>query len=114
VSVHAPPGIDWVNGVPRGGEQRNKSYQSLTSKLLRHVRRANEAVLIGGDWNEGARTSGPGSPSWLAAKGGLKKYRNGRIDWEMARGAKLTDMHVGSAGGSDHRIVVFTVTRPGR
>lgn len=112
VSVHAPPGIDWVNGVPRGGSERIKSYQSLTRKLLAHTRRSKDAVLIGGDWNEGARTGGPGSPSWLAARGGLKKYRNGRIDWEMARGAKLSNMHVGSDGGSDHRIVAFTITRP--
>jgi exonuclease III len=113
VSVHAPPGIDWVNGVPRGGPDRIKSYQSLTQRLLGHARRSKDAVLIGGDWNEGARTGGPGSPSWLAARAGLKKHANGRIDWEMTRGAKLTNMHVGRDGGSDHRIVAFTITRPG-
>ncbi|MFO0594823.1 MAG: hypothetical protein U0228_05955 [Myxococcaceae bacterium] len=114
VSVHAPPGIDWVNGVPRGGDARIKSYQSLTSRLLSHVRRSKEAVLIGGDWNEGATTGGPGSPSWLAARGGLRKYADRRIDWEMARGAKVSNVRVGPSGGSDHRLVTFTVTRPGR
>lgn len=114
VSVHAPPGIDWVNGVPRGGEQRIKSYQSLTRRLLTHVRRSRDAVLVGGDWNEGARTGGPGSPSWLAANGKLKKYANGRIDWEMARGAKVSNVRTGPRSGSDHRLVMFTVTKPGR
>lgn len=113
VSVHAPPGINWVGGVPRGGDARIKSYQSLTSKLLSHVRRSREAVLLGGDWNEGASTGGPGSPSWLAARGGLRKYANGRIDWEMARGAKVSNVRVGPSGGSDHRLVTFTVTRGG-
>lgn len=111
VSVHAPPGIDWVNGTPRGGSQRIKSYQSLTSKLLSHVRRSREAVLVGGDWNEGARTGGPGSPSWLAARAGLRKYANHRIDWEMARGAKVSNVRTGASGGSDHRIVTFTISR---
>jgi peptidoglycan hydrolase-like protein with peptidoglycan-binding domain len=113
VSVHAPPGIDWKNGRPVGGEQRIESYQSLTRKLLRDAtRNPKEAVLIGGDWNEGARTGGPGSPSWLAAKAGMKKYANGSIDWEMARGAKLSNLRKGPDGGSDHRLVTFTVSKP--
>lgn len=112
VSVHAPPGIDWKNGRPVGGEARIESYQSLTRKLLRDAtRNPKEAVLIGGDWNEGARTGGPGSPSWLAAQAKMRKYANGSIDWEMARGARLTNMKKGPDGGSDHRLVTFTVKK---
>lgn len=116
-SVHAPPGIDWVNGHPVGGEARVKSYQSLTRKLLASATRQEEnnpelGMLIGGDWNEGAVTGGPGSPSWLAARAGMKKHATGGIDWEMSRGVKLTDIKTGPKRGSDHPLVTFTVSRP--
>ncbi|MGV3620252.1 MAG: hypothetical protein ACO1OB_05525 [Archangium sp.] len=111
-SVHAPPGIDWKNGRPVGGEQRIRSYQSLTSKLAAHANRAQDrglAVLLGGDWNEGAATGGRGSPSWLANKAGLKKYPTGGIDWQMASGLHLTKLRRGAKYGSDHPLVTFTV-----
>lgn len=111
-SIHAPPGIDWVNGRPVGGEARVKSYQSLTRKLAQAANRNPDmAMLYGGDWNEGASTGGPGSPSWLAARAGMKKYPTGGIDWEMARGCVLTNLKRGPRGGSDHPLVTFTVTR---
>lgn len=73
-SIHAPPGIDWKNGRPVGPEQRVKSYQSLMNKLLAASKRNPDvALLYGGDWNEGARSTGPGSPAWLAAQAGMKK-----------------------------------------
>ena len=31
------------------------------------------------------------------------------IDWEMARGCKVTDMRVGKNFGSDHKLILFTV-----
>ena len=115
-SVHAPPGIDWKNGRPVGGEARIKSYQSLTQRLAAHANRLRErnpdvAVLFGGDWNEGASTGGPGSPSWLASKAGLKKFPTGGIDWQMGRGLKLDQLRRGPKFGSDHPLVTFTVTR---
>jgi hypothetical protein len=115
-SVHAPPGIDWKNGHAVGADARVKSYQSLTRKLLaaadRQEKRNPEiALLIGGDWNEGASTGGPGSPSWLAAQAGMKKHAHHSIDWEMSRGLKLTNLEKGPSGGSDHRLITFTVTR---
>jgi exonuclease III len=114
-SIHAPPGINWVNGHPVGGEARIKSYQSLTAKLARAANRNPDvAMLYGGDWNEGASTGGPGSPSWLAAKAGMKKYATHGIDWEMARGAVVKNIRRGPNGGSDHPLVTFTVTRAGR
>lgn len=111
-SVHAPPGIDWKNGKPVGGEARIRSYQSLTKKLAAHANRAQErglAVLLGGDWNEGATTGGPGSPSWLANKAGLKKHPTGGIDWMMSSGLALTKLHRGPKFGSDHPLVTYTV-----
>lgn len=113
-SIHAPPGIDWKNGHAVGGSDRVKSYQSLTARLAAHANRVQSrgvAVLFGGDWNEGARTGGPGSPSWLAAQAGLKKHATGGIDWEMSSGCKVSNVKVGANGGSDHRIVTFTVSR---
>lgn len=111
-SVHAPPGIDWKNGRPVGGEQRIRSYQSLTKKLAAHANRAQArglAVLFGGDWNEGARTGGPGSPSWLANKAGLKKHPTGGIDWVMSSGLELSKLRRGAKYGSDHPLVTYTV-----
>lgn len=113
-SVHAPPGIDWKNGKPVGGEGRIRSYQSLTQRLAAHANRAQErglAVLLGGDWNEGAATGGPGSPSWLAQKAGLKKFPTGGIDWQMGSGLKLEKLRRGPKFGSDHPLVTFTVTK---
>jgi hypothetical protein len=99
-----------------GGEARIRSYQSLTQRLAAHANRLRErnpdvAVLFGGDWNEGASTGGPGSPSWLADKAGLKKYPTGGIDWQMGRGLKLEKLRRGPKFGSDHPLVTFTVTR---
>lgn len=111
-SVHAPPGIDWKNGKAVGGEARIRSYQSLTSKLAQHANRAQDrglAVLLGGDWNEGANSSGLGSPSWLANKAGLKKHPTGGIDWMMSSGLTLSKLRRGAKYGSDHPLVTYTV-----
>jgi hypothetical protein len=118
-SIHAPPGIDFKDGRAIGPEQRVKSYQSLTRKLLaaaerQQARKPDVAVLYGGDWNEGARTMGPGSPAWLAARAGMKKHATGHIDWEMVRGAKLGNLKTGPRGGSDHPLVTFSVTHDRR
>ncbi|MDP1822815.1 MAG: peptidoglycan-binding domain-containing protein [Archangium sp.] len=118
-SIHAPPGIDFKDGRAIGPEQRVKSYQSLTRKLAaaaerQQARNPDVAVLYGGDWNEGARTMGPGSPAWLAAQAGMKKYATGGIDWEMARGARLAQVKHGPRFGSDHPLVTFTITHDRR
>lgn len=118
-SIHAPPGIDFDNGRAIGPAQRVKSYQSLTRKLAAAAQRQAKnnpdvAVLYGGDWNEGAKTMGLGSPAWLAKQAGMKKYATGGIDWEMVRGARLADVVRGPRGGSDHPLVTFTVKRNGR
>ncbi len=110
-SVHAPPGLDWVNGQPRGHADRVRSYRSLMEKLLKQANKNDTPLLIGGDWNEGASTGGPGSPSWLAAQAGLTKHANHSIDWEMSRGLKLKYFAPGPDGGSDHRLRTFTVTQ---
>lgn len=119
VSLHAPPGIDWKNGHAVGPEQRVKAYGSLMKKVLGAADRLEKnhperGLLIAGDWNEGAATGGKWSPSWLAAQADLKKHANGRIDWAMSRGLKFSDMKVGPSGGSDHRIVMYTVERPAK
>jgi hypothetical protein len=115
-SVHAPPAIDFENGHAVGPAARVKSYISLMKKLAgaaeRNEKNANGvAMLIGGDWNEGPNSTGVGSPHWLAKQAGMKTYPGGRIDWEMARGCKVSNVKVGPHGGSDHRLVTFTVTK---
>ncbi len=110
VSLHAPPAVDWKNGQPVGPERRIKSYQSLSRELVRYARRnEGEAVLLGGDWNEGARSTGVGSPSWVARQAGMQKHPSGHIDWAMSRGAKVNGVKVHGKYGSDHHLVTYTV-----
>ena len=50
-----------------GGEARVKSYKSLMTQLLKAADRQEKnnndvALLYGGDWNEGTRSHGVGSP----------------------------------------------------
>ena len=115
-SVHAPPAVDFVNGKPVGGDARVKSYQSLMQQLAKAANRVEGnhpdlALLYGGDWNEPTGTHGPGSPHWLAQQAGMKMNSKRPIDWEMARGCKVTDMRVGKNFGSDHKLIMFTVSR---
>ncbi|WP_170115663.1 peptidoglycan-binding domain-containing protein [Melittangium boletus] len=123
VSVHQPPSVDWKNGKPVGPENRVKTYASLSEKLLAFAkqqlkRNPDQALLIGGDWNEPASTQGKWSPGWIAQQagmnthGGVKTHGNGRIDWEMSKGCRVSNIKAGPTGGSDHNIVTFTVSRP--
>lgn len=115
-SVHTPPAIDWKNGHAVGPAQRIQSYGSLAQKLVGFVKgqkakHPGDAQLVGGDWNEGSSSFGRWSPTWIAAKAGLQKHGDHRIDWEMSDGCKVKNVKVGPSGGSDHRIVTFTVSR---
>lgn len=111
-SVHAPPAIDFKNGQAVGPERRVASYLDLSEHMVAYAKKKRgEAVLFGGDWNEGARSTGYGSPDWIAKQAGMKKAANGRIDWAMARGAKILNVKTGPSGGSDHRLVTYTVKR---
>ncbi|MBL8950818.1 MAG: peptidoglycan-binding protein [Myxococcaceae bacterium] len=113
VSVHAPPAIDFRNGHAVGPEARVKSYKSLMTELAKaakEYRKDGEAMVFGGDWNEGPNSTGVGSPHWLARVAGMKTYDGGRIDWEMARGATIERMRRrGDGGGSDHNLWTFVV-----
>ena len=111
-SVHSPPAIDFVNGHAVGPERRVESYIDLSKHMVAYAKtHKGESILFGGDWNEGSRSTGVGSPSWIAEQAGMKKSGNGRIDWAMAKGAKILNMKTGPHGGSDHRLVTYTVQR---
>ncbi|MDY7231910.1 peptidoglycan-binding protein [Hyalangium rubrum] len=123
VSVHQPPSVDWKNGQPVGPENRVDTYKSLSEKLLAFAKRQlknnpDQALLIGGDWNEPESTRGKWSPHWLAQQagmnthGGVKTHGNGRIDYEMSTGCRVSNVKAGPTLGSDHNIVTFTVSRP--
>lgn len=123
VSVHQPPSVDWKGDKPTGPINRVNTYKSLSEKLLAFAkdqlkRNPDQALLIGGDWNEPASTDGTWSPGWIAQQagmtthGGVKTHGNGRIDWEMSKGCHVTNVKAGPTGGSDHNIVTFTVSRP--
>lgn len=123
VSVHQPPSVDWKGDKMVGPQKRIDTYKSLSEKLLGYAKNQiandpSQGLLIGGDWNEAASTTGKYSPGWLAKQAGMKKYGglethgHGKIDWEMAYGALVSNMKVGPTGGSDHNIVTFTVTQP--
>lgn len=123
VSAHQPPSVDWKNGEPVGPKNRVSTYKSLSEKLLAFAKRQLEkhpeqALLIGGDWNEEASTKGKWSPGWIAQQagmathGGAKTHGNASIDWEMSTGCRVSNIKAGPQLGSDHNIVTFTVSRP--
>jgi N-acetyl-anhydromuramyl-L-alanine amidase AmpD len=75
-------------------------------------------LLLGGDWNEGANSTGTHSPAWIAAQGGMKVYapppnRAGKvgIDYVLSS-APVTDVKRVEETGSDHEPITFTVTHP--
>ncbi|HEX8704492.1 MAG TPA: peptidoglycan-binding protein [Myxococcaceae bacterium] len=123
VSVHQPPTVDWKNGQISGPPNRVDTYKSLTEKLLAFAKRQlknnpDQALLIGGDWNEPDTTKGKWSPRWLAQQagmtthGGMKTHGHGSIDYELSAGCKVSNIKAGPNMGSDHNIVTFTVRRP--
>jgi len=116
-SVHQPPSVNWKNGHMVGPQKRIDTYRSLSEKLVAFgkkqlARNPNEALLIGGDWNEQSSTNGKWSPGWIAKQLGMKKNRGGHIDWDLSRGCQVSHVKVGPTGGSDHHIVTFTVSQP--
>ncbi|GMU01457.1 hypothetical protein KH5H1_55770 [Corallococcus caeni] len=123
VSAHQPPSVDWKNGQPVGPPNRVSTYKSLSEKLLAFAKRQleknpDQALLIGGDWNEPASTKGKWSPGWIAQQagmtthGGVETHGHGKIDYELSAGCKVSHVKAGPTGGSDHNIVTFTVSRP--
>ncbi|NOJ94092.1 endonuclease/exonuclease/phosphatase family protein, partial [Corallococcus coralloides] len=123
VSAHQPPSVDWKGGEPVGPKNRVSTYKSLSEKLLGFAQRKiaknpDEGLLIGGDWNEPASTKGKWSPHWIARQagmkthGGVESHGHGKIDYAMSYGCKVTNVKAGPTGGSDHNIVMFTVSRP--
>jgi len=123
VSVHQPPTVDFKNGQIVGPENRVKTFKSLSEKLLGFAKRQLEknpeqALLIGGDWNEPDTSKGKWSPQWLAQQagmkthGGVKTHGHGAIDYELSAGCTVSKVKAGPTMGSDHNIVTFTVTRP--
>lgn len=123
VSAHQPPSVDWKNGNPVGPEHRVSTYKSLSEKLLGFAQRQlknnpEQALLIGGDWNEPASTKGKWSPNWIAQQagmtthGGAKTHGNASIDYELSAGCRVSNVKAGPTLGSDHNIVTFTVSRP--
>lgn len=123
VSAHQPPSVDWKNGHPVGPKNRVSTYASLSEKLLGFAKRQlknnpDQALLIGGDWNEPASTKGKWSPNWIAQQagmkthGGAKTHGNASIDYELSHGCKVSNIKAGPRMGSDHNIVTFSVSRP--
>ncbi|NOK33323.1 hypothetical protein HMI49_08960 [Corallococcus exercitus] len=123
VSAHQPPSVDWKNGQPVGPPNRVSTYKSLSEKLLAFAKRQleknpDQALLIGGDWNEPASTKGKWSPGWIAQQagmtthGGVETHGHGKIDYELSAGCRVSNVKAGPTGGSDHNIVTFTVSRP--
>ncbi|CAM4164234.1 peptidoglycan-binding domain-containing protein [Corallococcus exiguus] len=123
VSAHQPPSVDWKGGEPVGPKNRVSTYKSLSEKLLGFAQRKiaknpDEGLLIGGDWNEPASTKGKWSPGWIAQQagmtthGGVESHGHGKIDYAMSYGCKVSNVRAGPTGGSDHNIVMYTVSRP--
>lgn len=117
-SVHLPTPSEWVAGHPVAPPDRLDDLIGTALGLRRYLRGPN-ARLAAGDWNEPPETSGRYSPQWIAAESRSliwapkRSTGHGRIDYVMARGALVTDLHVDDVvtEHSDHEPVIFTVRR---
>lgn len=119
-SLHGPPGVGFdAAGRMTGVDDRRASWQSWMLALARLLERrtmpadpnAGTAELWGGDWNEGRRSVGRLSPSWLARRYGLALVGRG-IDYVAVRGCQVSSWRrVGRGPGMDHDAVLYVVER---
>jgi hypothetical protein len=118
VCLHTAPSVRWRQGRIVGPIRRVVSMRQLTRAVVRLARRRPEHPLfIAGDWNATPDTRGRWSPHWVGRMIGgrviapkLGTHGRRTIDFAVIRGcgAKATRAE---SYGSDHRAVVFKVTR---
>ena len=120
-SVHAPPGVDFVDGETTGPEDRVRAYR----RYMKDVRLAVEdmrslhetrTTLLAGDWNEKFDSEGRRSPQWLAKKLGLgSRFHPESIDYALlgGEGGMSGARPMGRGPGADHEARAFTFVTTG-
>jgi hypothetical protein len=112
-SVHFPPSVYWRHGRMYGPEHRVRAYRRCSRRLVRWIDRRKRSVIVGGDFNEPAETTGRWSPRWIAKHARAHIWTTGGIDYLIGDRVKVTGLHnVPDRGGSDHHARVFTVHPP--
>lgn len=100
VSVHLPPGGPYAAQL----DQR-EAFRTNIGTLAEVA--GSGPVVLAGDWNASPATRGAYSPATLASSIGATITGDG-IDYAMARGVAVANMHRINFGGSDHDPVLFS------
>jgi len=127
VRLHPPRGgckaiIDgWLDAVsihmvpdPDHSPVRTRAYNQGIRRLTAYADdRPARPLLIGGDWNKPARKTGPNTPRQLADRIGAEvTYEPGDVLYVLNRKCDVDHVRtIDGAGGSDHALFLFTVTR---
>jgi hypothetical protein len=105
-SIHCVPD-------PEGNLIRRREYVGGMRRLVRWANnRQGYPLVIAGDWNKPGRNTGTHSPQWLAVQIGAElEYIPGHVDYPMWRKCDVSGLEDCDEGGSDHALILFTVTR---
>jgi hypothetical protein len=111
-------GIDYMSnhqvswkGRPRGRAQRHAAARDYAIRLAALALAHPGPLVIGGDQNSGPTEAGLHQSPWIAANGGLRIIRNGRIEHFLVKGATVADAATDfDRAGSDHPIIRGKVT----
>jgi len=120
-SVHLPTPIAWENGRIKGPHDRVDDLAATAEGLRRYFQHPCwiNARLAAGDWNEPPWTRGEYAPQWIATRSGAaieapqSLEGHGRIDYAMAKGARVVGIFKDTAIPelSDHEPVIFKVVK---
>lgn len=116
VSGHTPPSVRFRGGRMFGPARRVLSMRRFATRVRRFIRNRPH-VLVACDWNATDDARGRYTPYWIARTSGAQvvapKYgTHGRrtIDFAIVKGCEATARR-SEEYGSDHRLVIFEVTR---
>jgi len=92
---------------------RRREYNVGMRRLVRWANnRPGYPLLIAGDWNKPGRNAAVHSPQWVAERIGADlEFIPGHVDYPMWRKCDVRSLRAVDEGGSDHALILFTVTR---
>jgi hypothetical protein len=92
---------------------RRREYNVGMRRLVRWANnRQGHPLVIAGDWNKPGRDTATHSPQWVAEQIGAElEFIPGHVDYPMWRKCDVDGLRAVDEGGSDHALVLFTVTR---
>lgn len=116
VSGHTPPSVRWRSGDMFGPARRVLSMRRF-ARRVRGFLDNHPHALVACDWNADDDARGRYTPHWIARKTGAEvvapkhgTHGNRTIDYALVKGAHATARR-SEEYGSDHRLVIFEVTR---